>query len=100
MSDVNALHEAIGFATYSVGSGTAIPIVVTFNGRVGTKLTFTVLGADIRYRWDGPDPTPTTGHFLGDGLQRELFGHTNLDQLRIIAVSGTAILTTTVEAPE
>lgn len=100
MSSTTALHKAIGFKTYTVTNTAPLSIQTVFNNTDGTKVTFTVLGADVRYRFDGSDPTSTVGHYIGDGLQRELYGHANLDQLRLIAVTGNATVTVTVEAPE
>lgn len=100
MADVDTVTKAIGLQTKSVTSVAAVSITTVYGGVEATKITMTVEGADIRYRWDGVDPTTTTGHYLGEGNQRELYGHTNLDQLRIIAVSDTATITITAEAPE
>jgi hypothetical protein len=104
MSSVTDFHKAIGHEVISVDTLTfkTIKTTATVSGVTteATKVTFTVLNADIRYRFDGTAPTSTTGHYLGAGLVRELFGHENLDQLKLIAVSGTAEVTVTIEAPE
>lgn len=102
MSDRDTFHKAIGFNTYTVTTTKAIPITtVASDGTEATKATITCTGANVRMRWDGDaDPTPTQGHFLGAGVERVLFGHSNLDQLRIIAVNATATVTVTLEAPE
>ena len=100
MATVNDFHKAIGFNTYSPTTSDAISIVTTAGTVEATKATITVLGNDVRYRYNGLDPTTTAGHYLGAGNQRELFGHTNLDQFRMIAVAGTATVTVTIEEPE
>lgn len=100
MSSVQDFHRAIGFRVYSVTNTTPQAIQTVFNAVDGTKATFTVLGADIRYRYDGEDPSTTTGHYLSVGLQHQLFGHENLDQFKMIAITGTAEITVTVEAVE
>jgi len=46
----------------------------------------TVMEGNVRYRYDGIDPTPTTGYLLEDG-QEFLFGPENLHKLRFIECS-------------
>lgn len=92
--------EAIRTETYSVTTAEAIGIdTVSLTGRVATKARITILGDGIRYRYDGVDPEPNKGHYIGVGFEREFIGPTNLQQFRAIATTGTATLTVTLEAP-
>jgi len=101
MSDVNSFHKAIGAVqTITVTTALAQSITTIAGQLLATKARFTVLGDDIRYQYDGNDPTTAVGHYVGNGLTFELYGHTNLDQFRMIAVFGTATVTVQIEAPE
>lgn len=101
MSDVNSFHKAIGTVQMiPVTTAEAVGITTVAGQLLATKARFTVIGDDIRYRYDGSDPTNTIGHYVGNYLTFELYGHTNLDQFRMIAVTGTATVTVQIEAPE
>lgn len=97
IADVVLFPSAVRFDTYTVSSATAIPIGTTQDGVQGTKATLTVLGGDIRYTIDGTLPTTTAGHFVMEGNEFVISGHTNLDNFRIIATGATASVTVTIE---
>lgn len=52
--------------------------------------------ADMRFRFDGIDPTASEGHLMQDGDIKYLWGHDQIKRFRIIrsgAVSGTIRVT-------
>ena len=49
----------------------------------------------IRYRLDGGAPSTTVGHLVAAGESFEVEGETNIKNLKIIAVTGTAGVTIT-----
>ncbi len=104
MTDINTVHRAIGtIQTIPVDTGTAVGITTIANSILATKARITIVGDDIRYRYDGEAPTAGInglGLYAGNYATFDLFGHTNLDQLRIIAVYGNATITVQIEAPE
>jgi len=101
MSDVNSFHKAIGsLQTIPVTTAAAVGITTVAGQLLATKARFTVIGDDIRYQYDGSDPTTAVGHYAGNYWTFELFGHTNLDQFRMIATTGSATVTVQIEAPE
>jgi hypothetical protein len=100
MSSVTDVTKAIGSERKTVTTAQAIGITTVYSGISATKATLTVENADIRYYQHGVDPTPVDGHYIGAGLQFIITGITNLEQFRMIATSGSAIVTITVEAPE
>lgn len=56
----------------------------------GVRVFCTIAGADIRYRLDGAAPTASNGHIVYDQGTLEVEGIENLQNLKMIAVSGTA----------
>lgn len=50
---------AVGFQKASLSNSTAVPLNSTLSP--ATVIVFSVEGADVRVRWDGSDPTRTTG---------------------------------------
>jgi hypothetical protein len=52
----------------------------------------TAIGAAVRYRWDGTDPTQTLGHMLPEDASppMEVLGNTNIINLSFIRDTGAA----------
>lgn len=68
---------------------TAATLAVTGKQK-GVRVFCTIAGADIRYRLDGTAPDASTGHIVYDQGTLEVEGIENLQNLQMIAVSGTA----------
>jgi len=92
-------HEAYDFETITV-STTAVGLTgakVQPSDAAPAKAAYmTVAGADIRYRYDGTDPTASVGHLLKDGNAIRLAGVNNLrnfNAIRDAAVDATLTVT-------
>lgn len=64
------------------------------DSRKWNMMWVTVEDNDIRYTLDGTSPTATTGHVLpADGAPLKITGKLRIFEFRMIAVSGTAVVT-------
>lgn len=69
---------------------TTVPVVLTVPA--GTAFAIiTPEGAGVRYRDDGPDPTPTVGYPLNVG-EELVYDASSLTALEFVAQGGTATL--------
>lgn len=59
-----------------------------------SKITITATGGNLRYRYDGSDPTASVGHLFLDGVTTEF---DRPQDLRVIAESGTVAVTATLD---
>ena len=89
---------AFAFETITV-EGTAIgPTLATIAPSDGFEATyglFTVKDDDVRFRFDGGDPTASVGHYLEDGQNLEMHGVENLKNLKFIQVNTAAKVSAT-----
>lgn len=92
-------HEtAWGFETVTVGT-TAIGVTASSGDNVAHRAVMTVETAQIRFRYDGTDPTSTVGHLANVGDRLTLEGRANIRRFRAIRTGGTsASLMVTVES--
>lgn len=58
-----------------------------------THALYTISGGAIRFRQDGQNPSSTSGLYIGDGGAFEIAGATNIDNLRVVAMTTTVRLT-------
>ena len=84
---------AFAFETITV-AGTAIGFTAgTYQptGEVGAKRAIvTCETAQVRFRYDGTDPSATVGHLLDIGNKLEIEGYTNISLFRAIRTGGTS----------
>lgn len=73
---------AIGFAAATIRPSTTEPAVAFCSGRLET--------AQIRFRFDGTDPTASEGILLEVGEILDIRGATNIQRLRMIRTGGTS----------
>lgn len=89
----SGMLEVYDFDELSVAAAvtplTAAKLAVTGKQKA-VRVFCTVAGADVRYRLDGADPSATNGHIVYDQGTLEVEGIENLQNLKMIAVSGTA----------
>lgn len=84
--------EVVVFESITV-STTAIGITSTTTDPAGrfptNRCSFTSETADVRYRWDGTDPTATVGQFLAAGATLLMATHEDAVRVRFIRDAGT-----------
>lgn len=95
--DIQIFPGTLGFLSYDVTPDAAIGIQTSFLGAGATHATFTVLGGNIRYHYDGSIPTPTDGHLIQSGNEFTLDGSLNLLRFRMIAETTTTQVSVTLQ---
>jgi len=97
-------YSAFSYESVTVGtSATAITSFITTGGATkrGQRAFITVEDNDIRFRYDGTDPTSTEGHVASSGDQFEISGYDDIRRFRAIrhsAAAGDAVLKISLEA--
>lgn len=91
-------HEAVTVSTAAV----AITASVTSGGATkrGHRVLVTVEDQPVRFRYDGSDPTSTTGHKAAANDQLEFISYDDINRLRFIrdtTATGDATLRCTLE---
>jgi len=89
-------YDAFAFETITVSSAAIGFTAATIrpSGQVAARYAFCTLAADnIRYRYDGSDPTATVGHYLipsttAPMAEFTLFGYNNISKFRAILDTG------------
>lgn len=84
---------AFAFETLTVSDTALGPTAATITPATGMEATyglFTVKDDDVRFRFDGGDPTASVGHYLEDGQNLEIHGKENLANLKFIRVTTDA----------
>jgi len=93
-------YESVSFdATAAVGLTATKVRPAAKHSRRSAFLTFETGGVNVRYRYDGTDPTTSEGHLLVDGSSMLLQGERNISRLRfILAATGAGIVKVTYHA--
>jgi hypothetical protein len=92
-----AYGSPLGVVTLTVGA-TAVGFTSTNAPPQGSSaVVFSIEGNPVRFRWDGTDPTATTGVYLAATdtttlAPYVLLGYSILTAIRFIAVSSSATL--------
>ena len=91
-------HEtAWNFETVTVGT-TAVGVTASSGDLVAHRAVITVETAQIRFRYDGTDPTSMVGHIANPGDRLILEGRANIRNFRAIRTGATsATIAVTVE---
>jgi hypothetical protein len=80
------------FATITVPDSGAMDFHTEFDLSKVTAIIFSVEGNAIRFRTDGGDPTTSIGHRLEIGSVFEILGEHDVQDFKIISVSGDATI--------
>ncbi len=88
MMPVGFAYEAITVGATAVGFTTAT--FLPSNARAATRAVITAETAQIRFRWDGTDPTASEGHLLEIGDSYPIEGTQNLRQFKAIRTGATS----------
>ena len=86
-------HEAVTVATTSIGftAGTITPTTAAAGStRPAHRAVVTAETAQMRYRYDGTDPTASTGHLLDVGDVLVVEGIVNVQTIRFIRTGATS----------
>ena len=91
MSQKNLMPK-VGFAfeTITVGNTVAVLTATTYrpSGDQADSAFLTLEGADIRYRYDGGNPSSSVGHLLSDSGYIVLTGQNQMEKFKAIRVGG------------
>lgn len=81
-------YESITVATTAIGCTTST--VSPGGGPGAVRAMLTLETAQVRYRYDGIDPTSSEGHLLEIGETLVLEGAANIDRFRAIRTGSTS----------
>ena len=91
MSQKNLMPKVgFDFETLTVGNSVASLTASKYHpsGDKADSAFLTLEGADIRYRYDGGNPTTSAGHLLSDSGYIVLTGQNQMEKFKAIRVGG------------